>query len=247
VTALFAAELLKLRTIRATWGYILTAVGLAALVSAGTIGSASQQERLGPDFQSRLVADAAGATTILALLLGVTLLTNEFRHGTITPTLLVTPRRGRLLAAKLLAAAATGIGIFVLALIVIAAIAIVWLGMVDVPLELGDAADAAGRVLVSAAVAGALGAAYGGVVHAQVGALVGALVWLFVAEPLLGGLLGLIDAEAVADYLPGAVVFAIADPASDALAFAPAVGVGLAYVAVASALAALRIGRRDIS
>jgi len=244
---LFVAELLKLRTTRGPWGYVLTAVGLAALLTAGTIGSQSQEERLGSGFQSRLVVDGAGATTILALLLGITLVTIEFRHGTITPTLLGTPRRGRLLAAKLLAAAATGIALFVVALTVIAAIAIVWLGLVDVPLQLGGAAEVAGRVLVSAAIAGTLGAAYGGVVHAQVGALVGALVWLFVAEPLLGGLLSLIDAEGVADYLPGAVVFAIADPANDALAFAPAVCVGLAYVAVAGTLAALRTGRRDIT
>lgn len=247
MTRLFAAELLKLRTIRATWGYFLTTIGLAALVSAGTIGSASEFDRFGSDFQSRLVTDAAGATTILALLLGITLVTNEFRHGTITPTLLVTPRRSLLLAGKLLAASAVGIALVLVALLVIAAIAAVWLGVLDVPLELGDAAEAGSHVLVSAVVAGALGAAYGGIVHAQVGAIVGALVWLFIAEPLLGGLLSLLDAEGMVDYLPRAVLFAIADPAGDALSFGPAVGVGLVQVVVATGFALLRTGRRDIS
>jgi ABC-type transport system involved in multi-copper enzyme maturation permease subunit len=247
VIGLFAAELLKLRTIRGTWGYALTAIGLAALVTAGTIGSASAEERFASDFQHRLVLDASGATIILALLLGITLVTNEFRHGTITPTLLVTPQRGRLLAAKLLAGGATGVVLLLLALVVIAAVGIVWLGLLDVPLELGDAARGAGRVLVAAVIAGALGAAYGGLIHAQVAALVGALVWLFVVESLLGGLLGLIDADGVMDYFPGQVIFSIGDPNMGGLSFGAAVLVGLAHVAGATVLAFVRTSRRDIT
>jgi len=247
MTRLVAAELLKLRTIRATWGYVFTAVVLAALVTAGTIGSESQTSRLEPDFQHRLVVDAAGATIILALLLGITLVTNEFRHGTITPTLLVAPRRDRVLGAKFAAGVATAIALVATAVIVIVAIALIWLAVLDVPLELGDAARGAGRVVLSAAIAGLLGVAVGGVVHAQVAALVGTLVWLFVAEPLLGGLLGLGDAEGVAEYLPGAVIFALGDPSSDGLQFWPAVAVGAAYVAGGAVLAALRTGRRDIT
>lgn len=247
MTGLVAAELLKLRTIRGTWGYILTAVGLAALVTAGTIGSGSQQDRLGEGFQSQLVRDAAGATTILAILLGIALVTNEFRHGTITPALLVTPHRVRLLAAKLLAATATGMALALIALFVIAAIAVVWLGLIEVPLQFGDAAGAAGQILVAALIAGALGAAYGGLIHAQVPALVGALVWLLVAEPLLGGLLALLDIDGVADYLPAAVLFSIADPTSDGLSFLPAVAAGLAHVAGPAALAWVRTDRRDIT
>ena len=244
---LFAAELLKLRTIRGTWGYVLTAIGLAALVAAATIGSESQQDRLGDGFQSRLVRDAAGATTITALLLGIALVTIEFRHGTITPALLTTPRRDVLLASKLLAGIAAGFALAVAALIVIAGVAVVWLGLVDVPLELADAGEAGGRVLVSAAIAGAIGAAYGGLIHAQIPAVVGALVWLLVAEPLFGSLLSVLEIGGVADYLPASVVFAISDPTSGGLSFLPAVGAGVAHVAGAAALAWVRTNRRDIT
>ncbi|MBA2331959.1 MAG: hypothetical protein H0V94_04120 [Actinobacteria bacterium] len=247
MSGLFAAELLKLRTIRGTWGYILTAVGLAALVAAGTIGSEGQLERLADGFQSRLIRDSAAATTITALLLGIALVTIEFRHGTITPALLATPRRGVLLASKLAAGVAAGLALAVAALVVIAGIAVVWLGALDVPIEPGDAGTAGGRVLVSAAVAGALGAAYGALIHAQIPAVVGALVWLLVAEPLLGGLLGLFDARGVVDYLPGAVIFAIADPTSGGLSFLPALLAGLAHVVGAGALAWLRTSRKDIT
>ncbi len=247
MTRLFAGELLKLRTIRGTWGYVATAVGLAALVTAGTIGSASQDDRLGSDFQSQLVRDAAGPATILAILFGIALVTNEFRHGTITPALLVTPRRARLLAAKLLAGAATGIALALTALLVIAVIAVIWLGLIDVSLELGDAGEVAGRILVAAAVGGLLGAAYGAIIHAQVPALVGALVWLLVAEPLLGGLLSVLDVGGVRDYLPASVIFAISDPASGGLSFLPAVAAGLAHVAGTGGLAWARTERRDIT
>jgi ABC-2 type transport system permease protein len=247
MTRLFAAEMLKLRTIRGTWGYVLSALALAAIVTAGSIGSAREDERFGINFQPQIVRDATLVTITIALLLGVTLVTNEFRHGTITPSFLTTPRRGFFLSAKLLAAVATGLALVVASLVVIAAIAVVWLGFLDVPLQFGDAADPAARVLVAAAIAGAFGAALGGLVHAQVPALVGTLVWLFVAEPLLGGLLGLFNIDGVADYLPAAVLYGIPGHMAGSLSFLPAVLVGLAQVAVLTALAVLRTDRRDIT
>ena len=247
MSGLFAAELLKLRTIRGTWGYVLTAIGLAALVAAATIGAEDQQARLAAGFQTRLFTESAAATTITALLFGIALVTIEFRHGTITPALLATPRRGVLLVSKLAGGVAAGLLLAIAALLVIALIAFAWLGALDVPLELTEASRAGGRVLVSAAVAGALGAAYGGLIHAQIPAVVGALVWLLVAEPLLGALLSLADVPAVADYLPGAVIFSIADPEMDGLSFAAAVVVGVAHVAVGAALAFVRTSRKDIT
>jgi ABC-2 type transport system permease protein len=247
LTRLFAAELLKLRTLRGTWGYVLTVIGLAALIAAGTIGGATQGERLGLNFQSDLVRNTAHVTTLIALLFGLALVTTEFRHGTITPALLVTPRRSVLVVTKLLAGSAAGFALALTALVVVAGIAVVWLSAVDVPLRLGDASGPAGRVLVAALVAGALGAAYGGVIHAQVPALVGALIWLLVAEPLLAALLSLLDVGGVADYLPASTIFAISDSTIGGLAFLPATGVGLGHIAAAMTLALVRTERRDIT
>ena len=244
---LFSAEMLKLRTIRGTWGYVLSSLALAAIVTAGSIGSAREDERFGLDFQPQIVRDATFATIIITLLLGLTLVTNEFRHGTITPSFLTTPRRGFFLSAKLLASVATGVALVAATLVVIAAISVVWLGFLDVPLEFGDVARPAARVLLAAAIAGALGAALGGLIHAQVPALVGTLIWFFVAEPLLGGLLGLFNIDGVADYLPAAVLYAIPGHMTGGLSFLPAVLVGLAQVAVVMGLAVLRTDRRDIT
>ena len=244
--ALLGSELLKLRTVRGTWGYLLTVMGLSALVAAATIGSRTQDERLGRTFQAELVTDAAGATTFIALLFGITLVTTEFRYGTITSALLATPRRAVYLASKLVAASAAGVALAALALVVVAVVALTWLLAVDVPLELGQTWRPAGRILVAAFVAGAIGAGFGAIVHAQVPALIGALIWLLVAEPLLGAVLRLVDLQ-VGDYLPASAVFAISDPTVEGLSFLPATAVGLGYVAAVGVIGWVRTDHRDIT
>jgi ABC-2 type transport system permease protein len=247
MTRLLAAELLKLRTIRTTWGYGLAVIGLASLLAAGNIGSPPEGGRRAPDFQFDLVLTGAIPAVVLALLLGILLFTNEFRHGTISRTLLATPRRPVLVGVKLVTGAAAGLGLALLAIAAVAVVAIIWLALVDVPLEPGDAVGAAWRALLAAALIGALGAGVGGFVHSQVGALVGTLVWLFVAEPIVWVLLGLIDLEGVADYLPAVTVLSIVDPDSENLSFAGAAGMALVWTAVASALAVLRTRRKDVT
>jgi ABC-2 type transport system permease protein len=247
MTRLFAAEMLKLRTLRSSWGFALVAALLAGLVTAGNIGGTRERDRLDPEFQFRIVLDAGFPASILALLLGMILVTNEFRHGTIARTLLAVPRRPRLVGIKLLAGAVTGAMLMLITLAAVAATALIWLGILDVPLELGEAAEGAGRALVGAVLAGVLGAAVGGAVHSQVGALVGALVWMFVAEPICWVILGLLDLDGVSSYLPAASLGSIVDSSGDGLPFAGAVGVALAWAALATVLAVLRTTRRDIT
>lgn len=247
MTRLFAAEALKLKTLRSTWGFGLVAVLLAALVTAGSIGGARQQDRLEAEFQFQLVLDAAFPAAILALLLGMILVTNEFRHGTIARTLLAVPTRARFVGIKLLTGAATGAALMLVTLVAVASVAVIWLGLIDVPLELGDGLHGAARAFVGVALAGLLGAAVGGAVHSQVGALVGALVWIFVAEPLCWGLLGLLDLDGVASYLPAASLGGVVDSSGEGLPFAGSVGMALVWAAVATALALARTARRDIT
>jgi ABC-2 type transport system permease protein len=247
MTRLFAAELLKLRTIRTPWGFAVAAVGFGGLLAAGHIGSPPKEGRLAPDYQLKLFLDAAFPAVVLALLLGMLLFTNEFRHGTISRTLLVTPRRPILVALKLMMGAVAGIGLALLAVATASVVAVIWLGIIDVPLQVGDAADAVWRSLIAAALVGALGAAVGGVVHSQVGALVGTLVWLFVAEPIVWVLLGLVHIGRVADYLPAATVLSILDADGQNLSYAGTAGMAVVWIAVASALAVVRTSRRDIT
>lgn len=247
MTRLLSAELLKLRTVRATWGYALAAVGFAGLLAAGNIGSSAEFDRLEPDFQFRLLLDGAFPAVVLALLLGMLLVTNEFRHGTIARTLLLTPHRGVLMAVKFVAGALAGLGLAALSLATTVAVAVIWLSLLDVPLEPGEAGGGIWRGLLAAVLVGVFGAAVGGVVHSQVGALVGTLVWIFVAEPIVWALLGLVDLDGISDYLPAATVLGIADTEGEGLSFATTTITLCGWIAIAAVLAVLRTERRDIT
>ena len=247
MTRLFAAELLKLRTLRSTWGFALVALLFAGLVAAGNIGGTAQDERFDPELQFRIVFDATFPGSILALLLGIILVTNEFRHGTIARTLLATPRRGLFVAVKLFTGGVVGALLMASMIVVIAVTAAIWLGVLDVPLAADEAADGAWRALLVASLAGVLGAALGGAIHSQVAALVGTLLWMFVLEPICWVILGLLDVGGVAEYLPAAALGGTVDTSDEGLSWARSVGVSLGWTVAAAVLAVMRTSRRDIT
>ena len=247
MTRLFRAELLKLRTLRSTWGFGLVALLFAALITAGNIGGSPEQDRLDPELQFRIVLDAAFPASVLALLMGMVLVTNEFRHGTIARTLLATPRRGRFVAVKLVTGTVNGAALMLTMLVVIAITSVIWLGILDVPLAPREAGDGVWRAFVAAMLAGLIGAAIGGAVHSQVGALVGTLVWMFVLEPLCWVILDLLDLGGAAEYLPAAALGQTVDTSGEGPSWARSVGVALVWAGVATALALARTSRRDIT
>jgi ABC-type transport system involved in multi-copper enzyme maturation permease subunit len=244
---LYAAELLKLRTLRGTWGFVLVAIALAALFTAGNIGGATAEARFEPGYQFRLMLDMAFPTGILSLILGIVLVTNEFRHGTIARTLLAAPRRWRFVVTKVVTGATSGTGLELVAVATSLVMTTIWLNALEVPLNGSDLVDGAARSLVAVVLAGVLGAALGGAVHSQVGALVGALLWMFVVEPLCWVLLGLLDWDGVAEYLPVASLGGVIDTENEGLPFAASVGMTIAWAAFLFVLALVRTSRRDIT
>ena len=249
MTGLLRSELLKVRTTRGWWAYLIVLVGLVAIGSAAEVGSRSVDERSGLDFQLALV-DLVGITSLLAIILGITIVTAEFRHGTITPTLLATPGRERVLAGKAIAGVLIAIFFALLAFVVIGVVAAIWVSIDGGELQLADAdvAERALKTLVGVVLWLLLGVAIGAVVHSQVAALVGTLVWIFLVETLVVGLLGLLDADGVGEYLP----FHALDGADGAggdnlLDYWPALAVSLAWIAVLGAAGVVRTSRRDIT
>ncbi len=249
MTALVRAELLKVRTTRGWWAYLIVLVGLVGIGAAAEVGSRSVDERTGLDFQLALV-DLVGITSLLSIILGITMVTTEFRHGTITPTLLATPGRERVLAGKAIAGLLIASFFAVLAFVVIGAVAAVWVSIDGGELQLADS-DVAARALktlVGVVLWFLLGVAIGAVVHSQVAALVGTLVWIFLVETLLVGLFSLLDIDGGAEYLP----FHALDGADGAggdnlLDYWPALAVSLAWIAVLGAAGVVRTSRRDIT
>jgi ABC-type transport system involved in multi-copper enzyme maturation permease subunit len=248
VTALVAAEYRKLRTVRSFWGYLLALLALAGIGAAGTIGGATEAHRAEDSFFPEL-ASVAGVSTLIAIVLGIVLVTGEFRHGTITPTFLVTPVRERVLAAKLAFGVAGGIALAVLALLVVAAVAVPWLLALGDPLSLdGDTVQKAAEVVLQAALWAALGVAIGAAVQGQVAALLGTLIWVLVAETLISALLSVIDLDRVARFLPNAALSAVVhEGADDRLTFVPALLVSLGWIALVGTIGLVRTQRTDVT
>ena len=249
MTALVRSELLKVRTTRGWWAYLIVIVALVGIGTAAEVGSRSEDERSGLDFQLALV-DLVGIASLLAIILGITIVTTEFRHGTITPTLLATPGRERVLAGKAIAGVLIAVFFAVLAFVVVVMVASVWVSIDGGDLQLvdSDVAERAGKTLLGVVLWLLMGVAIGSVVHSQVAALVGTLVWLFLAETLLLGLFNLLDIEGAAEYLPfRALDGADGSGGGDLLDYGPALAVTLGWIVVLGALGLARTRRRDIT
>jgi ABC-type transport system involved in multi-copper enzyme maturation permease subunit len=249
MTNLVRSELLKVRTTRGWYAYLGVIVLLTGLAVAGDVGSAEQAHRSDPAFQVGLV-EAAGISALLSIILGITIVTTEFRHGTITPTLLANPRRERVVAGKGIAAAGVAVGFALLALLVAAAVAVIWLSIVGADLHLGDH-DVLVRALQTVLLAvlwGLLGIAIGTLVQSQVAALVGTLIWVFIVETLLVGIFGLLDIDGLNSYLPfRALDAADGSGGPELLGYWAGVGVSAAWIVAVGAAGLVRVVQRDIT
>jgi ABC-2 type transport system permease protein len=184
---------------------------------------------------------------LFAALLGATSITGEIRHGTIRPTFLVTPRRRRVVAAKIWASMFLGAGFGLVAGAVAAGVGTAALKArgIDIRLDAGDYTLLVGGGAAATALWGAIGVSVGALVRNQVPTLVGICAWLLFFENLLVGDIG--GVGGLGRLLPGAAAKAITGQDPDTL-LAPAVGlVLLAVYSVAAAVAgALVTARRDV-
>ena len=100
---LLRAELIKLRTTRTFYALAGVSVGLSLLVTVLTasIGETTQDSVLNDVFQN-------DSSTLFITILAIVGITGEWRHRTITSSLLAAPDRIRFLAAKTLAFSAAG-------------------------------------------------------------------------------------------------------------------------------------------
>ena len=235
---LIRSELLKLRTTRTAYFLLAGLIGLSVItvLDAGFVDTIEK-----PFDEQAFVFFTAMLARVLIVIFGIRLVTDEFRHGTIVPTLLGSPHRSRVLAAKAIVAGVAGL----------VGAAIAWTVMTVGATFIASAEGAtlaldsnAWMTLIGMAGAGALwgiiGVFVGAIVRHQLAATIGALLWLMAIEDTLRGLFG-----DIGDYLPGSMGMA--------LVLTP-VGVGIAAVLATLAgylatfgFAATRSMRRDIA
>jgi ABC-type transport system involved in multi-copper enzyme maturation permease subunit len=249
MTAQLRSELLKQRTTRTNLVLLLWMVGLVVLVVLLHVLSFGVDELSRHDNQLKIAGLGTSIGALFASLLGAMSITGEIRHGTIRPTFLATPRRTRVIAAKVGASALTGIAIGLLAEALTAGVEAAGLGArgIHVEIDTGEYAQLLAGGAVAAALFAAIGVGVGALVRNQVAAVVGLCVWLLFIEPILLG-----DIPSAGKFAPGASAGAIAGAIQTQIAdtlIAPALGVLLlaAYAAIASGAGAIATARRDVS
>jgi ABC-type transport system involved in multi-copper enzyme maturation permease subunit len=244
VIRLVRAELLKLFTTRLLLWLGLLILALSAFVTSTRIASTSHGE-LAMVSEQRSIVQFAAVGTLIALIVGIVATAGEYAHGTIDHTFLVSPRRERVVTAKLIAAAMTGVAVTLFAEAVTYLVAALWISSESVPFELTRRPvwTTYATTLAAAALSGALGTGVGAVVRRQTAAIVLALIWLLVGEPVLA-------IAGVQAYAPGhaiAAVVAANSRSGELLGPWPGTALALAYVGVFAAAGTLMVVRSDVA
>ena len=245
MTDLLRAEWLKLRTTRTFVGITGVAVGTSLLIAL-LVSILTEPTR------DSVIVDvyASDTSSFFVLLLGAIGISGEWRHRTITSSLLAAPQRIRFLGAKTIAYAAAGV---VMSLAIAAAVAVTAttvLAVRGLPLPgIGELLGQVGRNAILAALLGAFGVAVGGLIRSQIVAVVALLALGFVVEPLVVAL-----APEVGRFGPlGALSLAAAGLPEDMgnddlvlLGVGPAIAAMLAWITSAFAVGAVLLVRRDL-
>lgn len=240
-----ASEIRKLTTTRSVY---LMLAGLIVIVGLGVVATTTDGEPgslLAPLENQVFLNVSLTIAPLFGLLLGLRSFTDEFRYGSIVPTLLASPVRRRVLGAKLVATAGGGVALSLAAVAISIAVGVPILVVKGsgITWSTGALALVVGRLVAATVMWTALGVGLGLAVKHQVAAIAGTLVWLLAAEGLLSGLV-----PNVAKYFPGAAGFAVVGINSTDL-LTPALGALLlgAYAAVTVAAGAVLMQRRDIT
>ena len=245
MSALLQAELLKLRTTRTFAALVAAALALSLLVVV--LVSVLADNFTDQDVRDLFTADFTG---LFIILLGVIGMAGEWRHRTITSTVLAAPDRIRLLAAKMLSYAAAGALLSLIVTLSIMLVGTVILSLRDEETAaIADLLDVLWRNLLVAALVGALGVGIGAVVRNQIAAIVGVLFVAFVLEPTLIGLAEDYGRFGPTQGAPGGIIEASGFDGEDTdylLAPGWAVLVMLGWIGAFFTAAAIRLTARDL-
>jgi ABC-2 type transport system permease protein len=242
VKPLLSAELLKLRTTRT----FVTLVSVTVVLSLIVVGLTAI---LTDDFTEESVREmfTFDFSALFILLLGVTGMAGEWRHRTITSSVLAAPDRVRLLVAKLISYAVAGTVLSLIVTVALMALGTVILSLRDVTtLGLADLADVLWRNLVVAALLGAFGVCIGGIVRNQIVAIVGILIFAFALEPALLNLALEVGKFGPTTGAPSGIIGI--NPVDNGELLSPVVAllVMLGWVGLGFAITATLLRRRDL-
>ncbi len=252
---LFAAEILKLRSTRTALGLLIAAV-LVGLVPAILVLVFAPADFLEDEAVGGLGLVVAGVTIVplLGLVFGILSMTNEYRHGTITYSYLVTPRRARVIVVKLLVCFAVGVVVLAFVGFLVTLAVMVGYAVRGLELETGlifedGVAQTLVLVLLAAGLMAAFGVGLGALFRNQPATVAGTLIWALAVESVIVGL-----KPSVGQYLPFAALdqvvagdVTVGTAAEIGLSRPEAFLISLAYIAVVSVAAVYTTMRRDVT
>jgi len=195
---LLRSEWLKLWTTRTTW--VMLGIGLLCegLFAGLFVGLASFADIGDVD---ELIT-GLGLLMTLMLVLGVLVITTEFRHGTSSSTFLVAPRRWPVLVAKLGACLLVGLVAGLLFVLVNGGLALpLYSGRGGTLPPTGELVEVYAGVVVSFALLCAFGLGIGAIIRNQVGAIIAVIAVFFVVSSLPELLPG-----SIGEYFPAQAV-----------------------------------------
>ncbi|MFP5345983.1 MAG: ABC transporter permease subunit [Actinomycetes bacterium] len=222
---LVGTEVLKIRTTRTWWAMLLGLVAVVAVfagIGAAFAGSQvpGQPPIPGPE-------DPAVARTyytsgfswayVFALVLGILAIAGEYRHQTVTPTFLATPRRGLVVVAKMVATALFSLLYGVVALGVSTALTAVIFAArgYDVDLMASGLPRAFALAVLATAVWSLVGLGLGTLIRNQVAALLVGVGIAFIVDPFVSFLLNNVSwGGDVARFFPSQASSAIVEASS---------------------------------
>jgi ABC-2 type transport system permease protein len=203
---LIKSEVLKTRSTQVWLWMILPAVALTSLTTIGQSYDLAHNYHDGtPDLNYYGLFTALANGGVALLVIGVLGLTTEFRHKTITPTLLATPNRWLLLGGKAVSYVLFALFYAIVCLIANFAIAFIWLNAENVPIDFGHGViPGIVKAFVSLIAIAIFGLGLGALVRNQAAAMVIGIFYFSIID----GLLSVIPWErrVIYRYTPGAAL-----------------------------------------
>jgi ABC-2 type transport system permease protein len=197
------SEVTKLRSTRSVYWVALAAVGMAVMAVSAVSGQ-TPEELARPMWEQQFWF-LGTFTKLLIVVVGIRIVTDEYRFGTIVPTFVYEPRRWKVVLAKAIVGMGAGLIMAAIVQAVLVAGGLFMFSQAGTELVIDDrGVQAVGGSLVAGVLWGGVGVAVGAIVRNQVAAIVGSFVWLMAIEEIVASRLG-----DLADYLPGSAGFGL--------------------------------------